>query len=80
MSKKANPYREELKIARNQHKRLQTMVSKLTNMAVEWDGLCGGLECDFNILAEDVEKQLDVLDAQISDWGKGFGDGREFAG
>lgn len=80
MSKKANPYREELKIARSQRKRLQTMISKLTDMAVEWDGLCGGLECDFNMLAEDVEKQLDVLNTQISDWGKGLGDGREFDG
>lgn len=77
MSKKQNPYREELKIARSQRKRLQTMVSKLTDMAVEWDGLCGGLEYDFNMQAEDVAKQLTVLDEQIADWGKGFGDGRE---
>lgn len=77
MSKKQNPYREELKIARSQRKRLQTMVSKLTDMAVEWDGLCGGLECDFNMLAEEVEKQLAVLDEQIADWAKGMGDGSE---
>lgn len=77
MSKKQNPYREELKIARSQRKRLQTMVSKLTDMAVEWDGLCGGLECDFNMLAEEVEKQLAVLDEQIADWAKGVVDGRE---
>lgn len=76
MSKKQNPYREELKIARSQRKRLQTMVSKLTDMAVEWDGLCGGLECDFNMLAEEVEKQLAVLDEQIADWAKGVVDGR----
>ncbi len=43
-------------------------------------GLCGGLECDFNMLAEEAEKQLDVLNTQIGDWAKGFGDGREFAG
>ena len=77
MSKKANPYRDELKIARSQFKRLKRIMDRLTSMAVEWDGVCGGLECDFNILAEEVEKQLDVLDAQISDWAKGFGDGRE---
>lgn len=77
MSKKQNPYREELKIARSQRKRLQTMVSKLTDMAVEWDGICGGLECDFNMLAEEVEKQLAVLDEQIADWAKGMGDGSE---
>lgn len=46
-------------------------------MAVEWDGVCGGLECDFNILAEEVDKQLDVLGVQINDWANGFGDGRE---
>lgn len=80
MSKKANPYREELKIARSQRKRLQTMLGKITDMAVEWDGISGGLECDFNMLAEEVEKQLTVLDELIADWGKGFGDGREFAG
>lgn len=80
MSRKANPYREELKIARSQRKRLQTMLGKITDMAVEWDGISGGLECDFNMLAEEVEKQLTELDEQIADWGKGFGDGREFAG
>lgn len=47
MSRKNNPYRDELKIARSQFRRLKTMASKLTDMAVEWDGLCGGLECDF---------------------------------
>lgn len=77
MSRKANLYREELKIARSQRKRLQTMLGKITDMAVEWDGLSGGLECDFNMLAEDVEKQLTVLDEQIADWAKGFSDGRE---
>lgn len=77
MSRRNNPYRDELKIARSQFRRLKTMVSKLTDMAVEWDGLCGGLECDFNILAEEVEKPLGVLDAQIKDWADGFGDGRE---
>ena len=79
MSRKSNPYRDELKIAQSQFRRLKTMASKLTDMAVEWDGLCGGLECDFNILAEEVEKQLDVLDAQIKDWAEGFGDGREMS-
>ena len=32
---------------------------------------------DINMLAEEVEKQLDVLDAQIADWAEGYGDGRE---
>lgn len=45
-------------------------------MSVEWDGLNGGLECDFNKLAE-VEKQLNVIDAQITDWADRYGDGRE---
>ncbi len=77
MSRRANPYGQELKIARSQRKRLRTMIDKLADMAVEWDGLSGGLECDFNMLAEEVEKQLDVLDQQIEDWTKGYGDGRE---
>ncbi|HHT2664503.1 TPA: hypothetical protein ACTYSP_004168 [Citrobacter freundii] len=77
MSRRVNPYRQELKIARSQCKRLKTMINKLTNMSVEWDGLSGGLECDFNMLTEEVEKQLDVLDAQITDWAEGYGDGRE---
>lgn len=55
------------------------MINKLTNIIVEWDGLSGGLECDFNMLAEEVEKQLDVLDLQVADWAKGYGDGREVA-
>jgi hypothetical protein len=29
------------------------------------------------MLAKETEKQLDVLDAQIADWTKGYGDGRE---
>lgn len=29
------------------------------------------------MLAEEVEKQLDVLDTQIIDWTEGYGDGRE---
>lgn len=51
-------------------------INKLTDMSVEWDGLSGGVECDFNILAEEVEKQLDVPDAQITDWAEGYSDGR----
>lgn len=46
-------------------------------MAVEWDGLIGGLEYDFHMLAEEEEKQLNVLDRQIADWAKGYGEGRE---
>ncbi|HFL1539385.1 TPA: hypothetical protein ACG1QB_004235 [Enterobacter asburiae] len=53
------------------------MINRLTDMSVEWDCLSGGLECDFNMVAEEVEKQLDVLDAQIADWAEGYGDGRE---
>lgn len=77
MSRRTNPYRQELRVARSQRKRLQTIKDKLIDMSVEWDGLSGGLECDFNMLAEEIDKQLDVLDAQIGDWTKGYGDGRE---
>lgn len=79
MSRRANPYGQELKIACSQCRRLKTMIGKLTDMAIEWDGLSVGLECDFNMLAEEVEKQLDVLDLQVADWAKGYGDGREVA-
>ena len=71
MSRNANPYGQELRVARSQCRRLKTMVSRLTDMAIEWNGLSGSLECDFNMLAEEVEKQLDVLDQQVADWAKG---------
>lgn len=77
MSRKTNPYREELKIARSQRKRLQTMNFRITDMATEWDGVSGAMECGFNMLAEDVKKQLAVLDEQIADWAKGVVDGRQ---
>ncbi len=79
MSRKVNPYGAELKIARRQRRRLLAMVEKLTDMAIEWDGLSGGLECDFNLLAESLLPQLDVLDMQIRDWSEGSCD-RENAG
>lgn len=77
MSRRANPYGQEPKIARSQCKRLKTTINKLADMSVKWDRLNGGLECDFNMLAEEVEKQLDVLDAQITHWAEGYGDVRE---
>ena len=80
MSRRANPYGQELKIARSQCRRLKTMINRLTDMSVEWDGLNGGLKCDFNMLAEEVEKQLDVPDAQITEWADRYGDGREVGG
>lgn len=36
-------------------------------------GCCGCLVCDFNMLAEEVEGQLDVLNTKISYWAKGLG-------
>lgn len=79
MSRRANPYGQELKIALNQRKRQNTTINKLTDITVEWDGLSSGLGCDFNMLAEEVEKQLDVPDQQIADREKGYGDSREVA-
>jgi len=79
MGRKVNPYGTELKIARRQRRRLQAMVEKLTDMAIEWDGLSGGLECDFNLLAGSLQPQLDVLDMQIRDWSEGIGE-REGSG
>lgn len=75
MSRIANPYGQELKIALNQRKCLNTMI----NLTVEWYGLCGSLECDFSMLDREVEKQLDVPDQQIGDRTKGYGDSREVA-
>lgn len=77
MSRRAHPYGQELKIGRSQCKRLKTMADKLTDMSAEWDGLSGGLACDFNMLTEELAKQLDVPDLQIADWAEGYGDGRE---
>lgn len=79
MSRRANPYGQELKIARSQCRRLKTMIGKLTDMAIEWDGLSGGLESDFSMLAREVGKHLDVPDQQIADRAKGYGDSREVA-
>lgn len=72
--RKPNPYKEELNIARSQRRRLQTIVSKLTEMSEEWGDIHGGLECDFNLLADAVQPQLGVLDRQIEDWSNGTGD------
>lgn len=80
MSRKRHPYRQELDIARSQRKRLQTMINKLTDMAIEWDGVSGAMECDFNMQAEELQAQLSELDAQIKEWSAGVGDGREFDG
>jgi|AKYZ01.1.fsa_nt_gi hypothetical protein len=79
MSRRANPYRQELKIALNQRKRQNTMINKLTDITVEWDGLSGGLESDFSMLVKEVGKHLDVPDQQIADRAKGYGDSREVA-
>lgn len=68
---KRNPFSLELKIARSQRRRVQTMIDKLANMASEWDGLSGALECDFNELAEEMIKEATVLDEQIDEWSKG---------
>lgn len=75
--RKPNPYRNELKLARSQRKKLQTIVDKLTDMSVEWDGLHGGMEMDFNVLADVVAPQLAVMDEQIEEWARGEGDPRE---
>ena len=72
--KKPNPYREELTLARSQRRRLQTIVSKLSDMSTEWGDLHGGLEGDFNLLVGAVQPQLEVLDKQIEDWSNGRGD------
>lgn len=45
--RKANPFREELKVARSQRKRLQTIVDKLSDMSAEWADWHGGLETDW---------------------------------
>lgn len=77
MSRKPNPYRDELNLARSQRRRLFTMVNNLIAMAEEWDGLHGGMECDFNLLAEAVEPQLKVMDDQIKEWKEGIGDPKD---
>ncbi|WP_337048124.1 hypothetical protein [Serratia liquefaciens] len=69
-----NPYKEQLKLARSQRKRLQTMFNRFAAMATEWEGLDGGMECDFNLLAEKLEPQLEVMDTWIDEWRKGTTD------
>lgn len=75
--RKANPFRDELKLARSQRKRLQTIVDKLLDMSAEWADWHGGLETDFSLLVESVYPQLTVLDEQIAEWARGEGDPRE---
>lgn len=75
--RKRNPFREELKLARSQRKKLQTIVDKLNDMSAEWADWYGGLETDFYLLAEAVYPQLAVLDEQITEWARGEGDPRE---
>lgn len=77
MSRKPNPYRDELNLARSQRRRLFTMMNNLLVMAEEWDGLHGGMECDFNLLAEALDPQLRVMDDQIKEWKKGIGDPKD---
>lgn len=75
--RKANPFRDELKLARSQRKRLQTIVDKLLDMSAGWADWHGGLETDFSLLVESVYPQLAVLDEQIAEWARGEGDPRE---
>lgn len=75
--RKINPYRDELKLARSQRKKLQTIVDKLTDMSSAWGDWHGGLETDFYLLVESVSPQLDVLDEQIAEWARGEGEPRE---
>ncbi|EPL4521223.1 hypothetical protein ACJ0PQ_19715 [Citrobacter cronae] len=75
--RKRNPFRGELKLARSQRKKLQTIVDKLNDMSAEWADWHGGLETDFYLLAEAVYPQLAVLDEQITEWARGEGDPRE---
>lgn len=75
--RKRNPFREELRLARSQRKKLQTIVDKLNDMSAEWADWHGGLETDLYLLAEAVYPQLAVLDEQITEWARGEGDPRE---
>jgi len=68
MAIKNNPCKTELKIARSQRKRLQSMSEKLNNMSCEWDGLSGWLETESERLAESVDLHLKALDEQIDEW------------
>jgi hypothetical protein len=72
--KRPNPYKEQLKLARSQRKRLETMYNRLVEMAIEWEGLDGGMECDLCLRAEQLEPQLKVMDFWIDEWKKGATD------
>ncbi|MDI3171679.1 hypothetical protein QK313_27640, partial [Klebsiella michiganensis] len=47
-----NPWKTELKVARSQRNKLQTMSARLTDMTCEWDGLSGWLETESERLVE----------------------------
>jgi hypothetical protein len=62
-----NPWKTELKVARSQRNKLQTMSARLTDMTCEWDGLSGWLETESERLVESIDQHIQALDEQIRD-------------
>lgn len=74
MAVRNNPCKTELKVARSQRNKLQTMSTKLKEMCCEWDGLSGWLETESDRLAVVIDEHLKALDEQIVDWSTGAND------
>lgn len=51
---RSNPRSQEIKTARSQIRKLNTMLKKLQDMSSEWDGLSGALEYEIGNLTEAV--------------------------
>ena len=69
-----NPWKTELKVARSQRNKLQTMSSRLTEMTCEWDGVSGWLETESERLVESINQHIQALDEHIRDWANGRSD------
>jgi len=67
---RSNPRTQEIKTARSQIRKLNTMLKKLQDMSSEWDGLSGALEYEIGNLAEAVEGQISLMKSEIDDWKK----------
>ncbi|MBC3228332.1 hypothetical protein [Serratia fonticola] len=64
----SNPNIDLIKLARRHIKRLETISRNLTDMCIDWDGIDGGMETDFEFLAKTIEAQIKTHKEMIQGW------------